>query len=171
MTIETVILQENFEDFFLWRSMLVENPPGFHFTWPFAAWLLSVHGTDIVTVAAVTSVKGSHGPPETYPTSMISVIWSFIAVSKRLSFTIPGLGRSPGERNGNPLHYSCLENPMDRGEPGGLQSMGLQRVRYDWVTHSPSVLHMIVSFHVILSIHLTLSSPLPMSILFRLAFD
>ena len=28
---------------------------------------------------------------------------------------IPGLGRSPGERNGNPLRYSCLENPMDRG--------------------------------------------------------
>ena len=28
---------------------------------------------------------------------------------------VPGLGRSPGERNGNPLQYSCLENPMDRG--------------------------------------------------------
>ena len=27
---------------------------------------------------------------------------------------IPGLGRSPGEENGNPLHYSCLGNPMDR---------------------------------------------------------
>ena len=29
--------------------------------------------------------------------------------------SIPGSGRSPGEGNGNPLHYSCLENPMDRG--------------------------------------------------------
>ena len=29
--------------------------------------------------------------------------------------SIPGLGRSPGEGNGNPLRYSCLENPMDRG--------------------------------------------------------
>ena len=28
---------------------------------------------------------------------------------------IPGLGRSTGERNGNPLQYYCLENPMDRG--------------------------------------------------------
>ena len=28
---------------------------------------------------------------------------------------IPGLGRSPGEGNGNPLQYSGLENPMDRG--------------------------------------------------------
>ena len=27
--------------------------------------------------------------------------------------SIPGLGRSPGEGNGNPLRYSCLENPMD----------------------------------------------------------
>ena len=29
--------------------------------------------------------------------------------------SIPGLGRSSGEGNGNPLQYSCLENPMDRG--------------------------------------------------------
>ena len=28
--------------------------------------------------------------------------------------SIPGLGRSPGEGNGNPFQYSCLENPMDR---------------------------------------------------------
>ena len=29
--------------------------------------------------------------------------------------SIPGSGRSPGEGHGNPLQYSCLENPMDRG--------------------------------------------------------
>ena len=29
--------------------------------------------------------------------------------------SIPGLGRSPGEGHGNPLQYSCLEKPMDRG--------------------------------------------------------
>ena len=28
---------------------------------------------------------------------------------------IPGIGRLPGEENGNPLQYPCLENPMDRG--------------------------------------------------------
>ena len=28
--------------------------------------------------------------------------------------TVPGVGRSPGEGNGSPLQYSCLENPMDR---------------------------------------------------------
>ena len=30
--------------------------------------------------------------------------------------SIPGLGRSPGEGNGNPHQYSCLENPMDGGD-------------------------------------------------------
>jgi len=119
--------------------------------------------------------------------------------------SIPGSGRSPGEGHGNPLQYSCLENPVDRGawqatvhrisksrtqlkrlrtceffpvaqmvknlpamqetqiqsldredplengmaihssfawripwteEPGGLQSMGLQRVRHDWATNT-----------------------------------
>ena len=40
---------------------------------------------------------------------------------------------TPGEGNSNPFHYSCLGNPMDR-EPGGLLSMGLQRVGYDLVT-------------------------------------
>ena len=29
--------------------------------------------------------------------------------------SVPGLERSPGEGNGNPLQYSCLENPVDRG--------------------------------------------------------
>ena len=34
--------------------------------------------------------------------------------------SILGSGRSPGERNGNPLQYSCLENPMDRGAWWGI---------------------------------------------------
>ena len=40
---------------------------------------------------------------------------------------IPGLIRSLGGGHGNPLQYSYLENPMAEG-PGGLQSVGLQRV-------------------------------------------
>ena len=43
---------------------------------------------------------------------------------------ISGSGRSPGEANGNLLQYSCLKNLMAE-EPGGLQSMGLQRVEHD----------------------------------------
>ena len=40
---------------------------------------------------------------------------------------IPGLGRSPGEGNGNPLQYSCLGNPIDRGVWQATQSMGSQK--------------------------------------------
>ena len=39
---------------------------------------------------------------------------------------IPGLGRSPGGGNGNPLQYSCLKNPMDRGAWRGYSPWGLQ---------------------------------------------
>ena len=48
---------------------------------------------------------------------------------------IPGSGRSHGEGNGNPLQYSCLENSCTE-EPGGLQSMGSERVGHDWGTNS-----------------------------------
>ena len=43
---------------------------------------------------------------------------------------ILGSGRSPGEGNGNPLHYSCLGNPMDKGA-WWATSMRLQRIRHD----------------------------------------
>jgi len=45
--------------------------------------------------------------------------------------SIPRLGRSPGERNGNPLQYACLENPMNRGAwqatVYGVTRLGLYR--------------------------------------------
>ena len=47
--------------------------------------------------------------------------------------SISGLGRSPGERNGNPLHYSCLENPMDRGAWQATVH-GVLRIRYNLAT-------------------------------------
>ena len=50
--------------------------------------------------------------------------------------SIPGLGRSPGEGNGNPLHYSCLENPMDYSPPGSSVH-GVTRVRHDLATKPP----------------------------------
>ena len=43
---------------------------------------------------------------------------------------IPESGRSPGEGNGNPFQYSCLENSVDRAA-WWIQSMGSQRVRHD----------------------------------------
>ena len=48
------------------------------------------------------------------------------------------LGKSPGEGNGNPLQYSCLENPMDRGAwPARVH--GVTRVRHDLVTKPPYI--------------------------------
>ena len=44
--------------------------------------------------------------------------------------SIPGSGRSPGEGNGNPLQFSCLEN-LRTEESGRLQSMRSQRVGHD----------------------------------------
>ena len=37
--------------------------------------------------------------------------------------SVPGSGRSPGEGNGNPPQYSCLENSMDRGVHGATKSL------------------------------------------------
>ena len=44
--------------------------------------------------------------------------------------SIPGLGRSSGEGNGNPLQCPCLENPKD-SKAGGQQSTGSQRVGHN----------------------------------------
>jgi len=61
--------------------------------------------------------------------------WDFLGVSDSKESacnsgdqdSIPGLGRSPGERNDNPLQYSCLENSMDRGP---WWALGSQRVKH-----------------------------------------
>ena len=47
--------------------------------------------------------------------------------------SIPGLGRSPGEGHGNPLQYSCLENPMDGGAWWAIVH-GVARVGHDLMT-------------------------------------
>ena len=44
------------------------------------------------------------------------------AADVRDAGSIPGSGRFPGEGNGNPLQYCCLENPMDRGALVGYSS-------------------------------------------------
>ena len=50
--------------------------------------------------------------------------------------SVPGLGRSPGEGNGNTLQYSCLENPRDRGAWQATVH-GVTRVRHNLVTKPP----------------------------------
>ena len=49
--------------------------------------------------------------------------------------SIPGVGRTPGEENGNPFQYSCLENPTDRR--AWQATVHVTRVRHDLVTKPP----------------------------------
>ena len=53
--------------------------------------------------------------------------------------SIPGSGRSPGEGNGNPLQYSCLENPRDRGVWQATVH-GVARVKHDLAAKLPLLL-------------------------------
>ena len=55
--------------------------------------------------------------------------------------SIPGLGRSARKGNGNPLRYSCLENPMNRGASWAILSMGSQRVGHNRATHTHTHTH------------------------------
>ena len=48
--------------------------------------------------------------------------------------SIPGSGRSPGEGNGNPLQYSCLENPMDSPR-GRKESDTTERLHFHFLYH------------------------------------
>ena len=67
---------------------------------------------------------------------------------------IPGLGRSPGGRNGNPLQYSCLGNPIDRGAWRAATHGVTKRVRRDWVTNQNKAHHMYVHIHVCVHIYI-----------------
>ena len=59
--------------------------------------------------------------------------------------SIPGLGRSPGEGHGNPLQYSCLGNPMDRGA-WQVTVHGVVKSRTRWTMHSHPVFYMTMYF-------------------------
>ena len=53
------------------------------------------------------------------------------------NWSIPGLGRSPGEGNNNPLQYSCLENPMDRGAwPATVHQVAKELNTTEQLTHT-----------------------------------
>ena len=56
---------------------------------------------DLYSLNLISSPDGSDGKASAYNAGDLS--------------SIPGSGRSPGEGNGKPLQYSCLENPMDGG--------------------------------------------------------
>ena len=79
----------------------------------------------------------------TYNHTLNVIMWRSGSDSKESAYnsgdpgSIPGLGRSPGERNGNPLQYSCLENFMDRGySPWGYKESDMT----EWLTLSLSII-------------------------------
>ena len=63
--------------------------------------------------------------------------WLANAGDERDMGLIPGLGRSSGEGNGNPLQYSCLDNSMDRGAWWAI----LHRVAKSWTRLSDFPFH------------------------------
>ena len=65
--------------------------------------------------------------------SLVAQIKNLPPVCETPSCSIPESGRFPGEGNGNPLQYSYLENPMDRGV-GWATAHGSLRIRPDWAT-------------------------------------
>ena len=85
--------------------------------------------------------------PTPIPRSIPQMFWSFLLLFQGFPFpggsvvknppanagdvgSIPGSGRLPGEGNGNPLQYSCLENPMDEGAWWATVH-GVTKVGYD----------------------------------------
>ena len=54
-------------------------------------------------------------PPRLWASPLAQMVKNLPALQETQVHSVPGSGRSPGEGNGNPFQYSCLENPMDRG--------------------------------------------------------
>ena len=125
-------------------QVLFHSPPGVLFTFPSQYYALSVtkeylalrggprffhQGStclDVLWIPPCWSsfrLRGFHPlwpafpKPFHYKSQITSAVRTPECTHSGLGFTglIPGLGRSPGEGNGNPLQYSWLENPMDRG--------------------------------------------------------
>ena len=98
-------------------------------------------------------ISGGHEDTRTYTRSLIfdcehtDLGFPGVSVSKESACnagdpgSVPGLGRSPGVGNSNPLHYSCLENPTDRGA-WWTTAHGVTRVWHDRITNH----HMLTYF-------------------------
>ena len=76
--------------------------------WPSMIYYNNSSPTPLATLSHPTFSPVTLTPDE-------NLYWHYATCSVGDLGLLPGLGRSPGEGNGNPLQYSCLENPMDRG--------------------------------------------------------
>ena len=129
----------------MWHGQnLKSNVPNFHFEPLFIIMhsygsQISINSRSVYPVSAEVScnLEGTNAMPYA---SLVAQTVKNLPVNAEDLGSIPGLGRSPGEGNGNPLQYSCLENSTDCSPPcsptGGLASMQLQRVRHDWATNT-----------------------------------
>ena len=79
---------------------------------------------------------------------MSHLLWWFIGKESACQAgdvdSIPVLGRSPGERNDNPLKYSCLENSMDRGACQATVHGGQKILRHNLATKQQQAIWVIV---------------------------
>ena len=109
-----------------WASLvaqLVKNPPAM---WETLVWFL--HWEDPLREGKGYPLQYSGG----FPGGSVVKNPPARAGDAGDAGSIPGSRRSPGEGNGNPFQYTCLRIPWTE-EPGGLHSMGSQRVGHDWV--------------------------------------
>ena len=79
-------------------------------------------------------------PPLSSRASLVAQLVNECTCNAGDTSSIPGSGRSPGEGNGNPLQYSCLRNPMDRGAKQATVH-GVTRVGHNLATKPPPPLH------------------------------
>ena len=91
--------------------------------WKLSMYFYIFHGHKVCLVDCVDLIRSLYSWWEGFGSSLATLPLGSILV------LFPPLG----EGNGNPLQYSCLKNPMDRGV-WRVQPMGSQRVRHDWLT-------------------------------------
>ena len=109
------------------------------FLWSFSHWLVVVTFSLCLYVASPLClhsnlfIKHQSGWIRGFPHSSVGKESTCNAGDPGL---IPGSGRSPGEGNGNPLQYCCLENPMDRGAWHATVHVAA-RVGHDLATSPP----------------------------------
>ena len=99
----------------------------------------SVHGI-LLAILELVAMPSSRGSSWLRNWTCVSKVFPHSSISKIVCLQcrrdlglIPGSGRSPGEENGNPFQYSCLENPMDRGAWQGTVYR-VARVGHKWTT-------------------------------------
>ena len=109
-----------------WRIPLTEEPGGSGVHGVTKSWTQLKHLIPVCVCVCPQCILG-------FPCSSVGKISACNAGDPGL---IPGSGRFPGEGNGNPLQYSCLENSMDRGAFQAT-AHGVKRVQLDLGTEPP----------------------------------